>query len=91
VAEENAWSPNGQLLYFASERDGNRCLWVRRLDARTKHPVGPPTAVLHLHGSRRSMISTALWPARFALGRNDLIFSMQLQRGNIWTVTLKGP
>ena len=91
VAEEHAWSPDGQLLYFVSERDGNRCLWARRLDPRTKHPAGPPTAVLHLHGSRRSMVATGVMPARFALGRNELIFSMELKRGNIWAVTLKQP
>ena len=91
VAEEHAWSPDGQLLYFVSERDGNRCLWVRRLDPVTKHPAGPPAAVLHLHGSRRSMIATGGMPARFAVGRNELIFSMELKRGNIWTVTLKEP
>jgi Tol biopolymer transport system component len=91
VAEESQWSPDGQLLYYVSERDGSRCLWVRRLDPLTKNPLGPPTAVLHLHGSRRSMISTTASPARFAIGRNELIFSMQLQRGNIWKVALKEP
>ena len=91
VAEESEGSPDGQLLYYVSERDGSRCLWVRRLDPRTRKPLGPPTAVLHLHGSRRSMISTSSGPARFAIGRNELIFSMQLQRGNIWKVALKEP
>ena len=91
VAEENAWSPDGQLLYFVSERDGSRCLWARRLDPRTKHPIGLQFAVLHLHGSRRSMVSTQRSPERFALGRDEIIFSMELQRGNIWNVTLKEP
>ncbi|MGH9442439.1 MAG: protein kinase domain-containing protein [Thermoanaerobaculia bacterium] len=86
VAEENAWSPDGNLLYYVSERDGSRCVWVRRLDPATKNPLGPPTAVLHLHGSRRSMISTADGPARFVLGRDELIFSMQMKRGNIWKI-----
>ena len=89
VAEESAWSPDGNLLYFVSERDGSRCVWMQRLDPQTKHPIGPPTALLHLHGSRRSMIPSMGDPSRFALTGNSLIFSMQLQRGNIWHVTLK--
>jgi hypothetical protein len=43
--------------------------------------------VLHLHGARRSMISTALRPQRIALGLNSLFFSVQEQRGNIWKAT----
>ena len=89
VAEESAWSPDGRLLYYASERDGNRCLWVQRLEPLTKRPVGPPAAVLHLHGSRQSMIGTLADPARFALGRNEIIFTMALRRGNIWRITLR--
>jgi hypothetical protein len=89
VAEENAWSPDGQFLYFVSEKDGSRCVWVRRLDPHTKQPMGPLTAIVHLHGSRRSMVSTGPSPARLALGPNELIFSLQLRRGNIWKVTLR--
>jgi serine/threonine protein kinase/WD40 repeat protein len=89
VAEESGWSPDGQLLYFVSERDGSRCLWARRLDPSTRRPIAPPTAVLHLHGSRRSMVSTRSGAARFALGPESLIFSVDLQRGNIWRATLR--
>ena len=89
VAEENAWSPDGRLLYYVSERDGSRCLWVRHFDPRTGRPAGPPSAFLHLHGSRRSIISTASTAARLAFGKGELIFSMELQRGNIWKLTLK--
>ncbi len=90
VAEENAWSPDGRLLYYVSERDGSRCLWVRPFDPRTGRPAGPSSAFLHLHGSRRSIISTASTAARLAFGQRALIFSMELQRGNIWKLTMKG-
>ena len=90
VAEENAWSPDGRLLYYVSERDGSRCLWVRPFDPGTGRPAGPSTAFLHLHGSRRSIISTASTAARLAFGKGELIFSMELQRGNVWRLTLKG-
>ena len=42
------WSPDGQLLYFTSNRDGNLCLWAQRLNATTKQPVGAPMVVQHV-------------------------------------------
>jgi Tol biopolymer transport system component len=89
VEEEHVWSPQGDAIYFVSERDGNRCVWMRKLDPATMHPVGPVMAVLHLHGARRSMISTASRPQRIALALNSLFFSVQEQRGNIWKATFK--
>jgi Tol biopolymer transport system component len=87
VEEEHVWSPQGDAIYFVSERDGSRCVWMRKLDPATRHPVGPVMPVLHLHGARRSMISTALRPQRIALALNSLFFSVQEQRGNIWKAT----
>jgi eukaryotic-like serine/threonine-protein kinase len=89
VEEEHVWSPQGDAIYFVSERDGNRCVWLRKLDRATKHPAGPIVSVLHLHGARRSMISTANAPARIALAANALFFSVQERRGNIWKATFK--
>ena len=34
------WSPDGNLLYFLSSRDGFLCLWAQWLDPSTKHPLG---------------------------------------------------
>jgi hypothetical protein len=87
VEEEHVWSPQGDAIYFVSERDGNRCVWTRKLEPATGHPVGPVMPVLHLHGARRSMISTAQRPQRIALAQNSLFFSVQEQRGNIWKAT----
>jgi len=89
VEEEHVWSPQGDAIYFVSERDGSRCVWMRKLDPATRHPVGLVMPVMHLHGARRSMISTALRPQRIALAVNDLFFSVQEQRGNIWKATFR--
>jgi WD40 repeat protein len=48
-AFDPCWSADGKLLFFFSNRDGNRCIWARRLNSRTKHPEGPTFAVVHLH------------------------------------------
>jgi Tol biopolymer transport system component len=46
------WSLDGALLYHFSFRDGAFCPWVQRVDSVSKHPVGPPRAVQHLHDPR---------------------------------------
>jgi Tol biopolymer transport system component len=46
---EPCWSPNGGMLYFLSDRDGNRCIWARRVNRRTKHPTGDAFPMVHLH------------------------------------------
>jgi hypothetical protein len=47
--------PDGNALYYASERDGYRCLWVQRLDAATKRPVGEAQVLQHFHDARASL------------------------------------
>jgi Tol biopolymer transport system component len=41
------WSPDGQLLYFTSDRDGFICIYAQRLDPATKRPEGAPLEVYH--------------------------------------------
>jgi Tol biopolymer transport system component len=43
------WSADGAILYFLSDRDGNRCIWAMRLNRQTKHPMGDAFPVVHLH------------------------------------------
>jgi len=79
------WSPDGNLLYFLSERDGFRCVWAQRLNAVTKHPSGASLAVYHFHQARRSLMQ-AQEIARIGLSitRDKIIFSMPETNGNIW-------
>jgi Tol biopolymer transport system component len=85
------WSPDGNLLYFLSERDGFRCVWAQRLNAGTKHPSGAPIAVYHFHQARRSLMP-AQEVARIGLSvtRNKIIFSMAETNGNIWLANFEG-
>jgi Tol biopolymer transport system component len=46
---EPSWSYDGAMLYFLSDRDGNRCIWAMRVDRQTKHPIGEAFPVVHLH------------------------------------------
>jgi tricorn protease-like protein len=83
---EPAWSPNGGLLYFLSDRDGFRCIWARRLNAATKEPTGDAFAVRHFHRARRSLKrmtgTTGLIGLSVAPGR--MVFSFGELTGSIW-------
>ncbi len=83
VESQPAWSPDGRILYYLSDRDGFRCIWARRLEGE-KRPVGEPFAVQHFHAARWSMgdirgHQVGLWAAP---GR--LVFALREQTGNIW-------
>jgi Tol biopolymer transport system component len=83
---EPAWSPNGELLYFLSDRDGFRCIWARRLNAASKQPIGDAFAVSHFHRARRSLRrmtgTTGMIGLSVAPGR--MVFSFGELTGNIW-------
>ena len=83
---EPAWSPNGELLYYLSDRDGFRCIWARRLHGAGKQPAGDAFAVVHFHRARRSLKrltgTTGLIGLAVAPGR--MVFSFGELTGNIW-------
>ena len=49
------WSPNGNLIYMTSDRDGFTCLWAQPLDPETRHPNGPALAIKHFHQLQNSL------------------------------------
>ncbi len=80
------WSPDGNLLYFISGRDGFVCLWAQRLDPATKHPQGADFPIRHFHTARRALGDPEAMGMSVGTGR--LIFSMTEQTGNIWMTNL---
>lgn len=82
-----AWSPNGDLLYANSWRDGHLCIWARRLHPVTKQPVGEPFAVFHSHGTRLSLANQI--ERAVGVGGNRLVFGMGERTGNIWMAEWK--
>ena len=77
------WSPDGRLLYFASDRDGRMCLWAQALD-QSMRPRGPAIAILHLHGPRRSIENMPWNQFRLSTSRDTLLFNLGELTGNIW-------
>jgi Tol biopolymer transport system component len=76
----NGWSPDGNLLYFWSRRDGSTCLWAQRLAPETKKPVGSLIEIQHFHTPRRSVRAASPWG--FTKGR--LYLPIIDRTGNIW-------
>jgi Tol biopolymer transport system component len=79
------WSPDGNMLYFLSEREGFRCLWAQRLDPASKQPQGAAFPVYHFHHARRSLMAMGdpvnVQPT---VGRDKIVFAMAETTGNIW-------
>lgn len=82
-----AWSPDGNLLYFLSNRNGMRSPWAQRLDPATKRPVGDPFPVLQLTESRRSILQTASHREPFIgfdVYEGRMVLAMDEISSNIW-------
>jgi Tol biopolymer transport system component/tRNA A-37 threonylcarbamoyl transferase component Bud32 len=79
-----AWSPRGDALYFASERDGYRCLWIQRLHPSTKRPLGEPQPFQHFHDTRSSLKNiTSTW-FNFSVARDKIVYELGERTGRIW-------
>jgi Tol biopolymer transport system component len=85
--ETQGWSPDGNLLYATSWRDGHACIWAQRLQPVTKQPVGEPFAVFHSHSARLSFSNQI--ERTVGVGTNKLVFSMGERTGNIWMAEWK--
>jgi serine/threonine protein kinase len=83
-----AWSPNGNRLYYVSERDGYCCLWTQELDPQTKRPVGETEAVYHVH-SGHVIMNIPPGNARVDVAEDKLVLWMAEGTSNIYMATPK--
>lgn len=81
------WSPDGNTLYFISERDGFRCIWAQKLDGH-KRPTGPVVPVFHGHDSRHSLADVGPGDLSISVARDKLVFNMSERAGNLWLTTI---
>jgi eukaryotic-like serine/threonine-protein kinase len=79
------WSPDGRLIYFASTRDGYRCIWAQRLNSANQRS-GAAFAVAHLHSVRCGPTFLPFDNTDLFLGHNQILLSLGDQKGNIWSV-----
>jgi hypothetical protein len=91
VAEDGdapAWSPNGSVLYFWSNRDGSPCLWAQHVDPVTKTPTGPPVSIQHFHSRGLSWRNLYLGAPTIAVARDKIAFNLGAHTGNVWMTQL---
>jgi hypothetical protein len=90
LTEAPRWSPDGNRIYYISDRDGSRCIWAQRLEPASKKARGEPVAILHLHSRQRSMTGVSVGWIDLAVARDKLIFNIVERRGNVWAADLGG-
>ena len=82
-----AWSPDGDWLYFTSERTGSRPFWAQRLDER-KHPLGDPVLVKDFPEARLSLFNVrSVGELGLQVARDRLIFATAELSGNVWLLS----
>jgi Tol biopolymer transport system component len=78
------WSPDGKLVYFISNRDGQRCVWARRFEE--GRAAGEPFAVHHFHDARRSPANTAPQARDLFVGRDQMVIGVGEVSGSLWMI-----
>ncbi len=79
-----AWSPDGSLLYYVSQRDGSPCVWVQSFAPDGKL-AGAASAVLHLHSGNGISVRN------MSIGvTTDRLFLLLTEfKGDVWSINLE--
>ncbi len=83
------WSPNGNFLYFVSDREGSRGIWVQRLEASSKKPLGEPRLVRHFEETRLSLSGVSPGSLRINVAQDKIVFTLREMTGDVWLLDLK--
>jgi TolB protein len=82
-----AWSPDGNVLYFRSKRDGYHCIWAQKLGP-GKAPAGEPIGILHLHAAGLGINFMKATDLGIAVARDRLTLNLAKTTGSLWTMTV---
>lgn len=87
--DKGQFSPDGNTIYFTSNRDGSTCLWALRLDPKTKRPLGAPFAIQHFHGSQRIYRGiSAPNHMEVNIARDKIVTNLDEYHTDIWMMQL---
>ena len=78
------WSPNGNLLYFVSDRGGAREIWVQELDPVDRRPLGDARLVWRFRETRLSMAGVSPSSLRTNVAADKIVFTLKERMGDIW-------
>ncbi|MGH9719685.1 MAG: TolB family protein, partial [Bryobacteraceae bacterium] len=91
-SEEPWWSPNGNYLYFLSQRDGWRCVWAQQVDQASMRAVGSPKAIQHFHHPGLNPLTfrnLAPLYVGLSVAQDQLVLSISEIRSNVWTAEIE--
>ena len=80
------WSPNGNLLYHTSDRDGFVCIYAQPLDLKTQSPRGDLLDIYHSHQAKLSIGNVGMPDLELSVARDKIVFGMAEVTGNIWMI-----
>ena len=82
-------SPDGNTLYFTSDRDHYNCFWAQRLNPKTKHPEGAPFAIQHLHYQPTIPSGVnPLFSMELNVTRAKIVTNLEESQSDIWMTQL---
>ena len=84
------FSPDGNIVYFTSTRDGYLCIWAQRLNTVTKRPVGQPFAYEHFHNA--SGLSAPMyqpWLSDLSVAREKTVINLPQVQVDMWVADMK--
>ena len=79
-----AWSPDGRLLYYVSQRDGSPCVWAQPI-APDGTLAGAANAVLHLHSGQ----GIYGFGTTIGVTADRLFVLLSEVKGDIWSIELE--
>jgi Tol biopolymer transport system component len=77
------WSPDGNIIYFLSEREGFFNVWGIRFDSGRARPTGEPFPVTTF-SDPRLMVAKTIAPVSISLTQDRLVVTMAQSSGSIW-------
>jgi hypothetical protein len=83
------FSPDGNLVYFTSTRDGYLCIWSQKLDPATKQPVGEPVAYEHFHYAVGRDAAQDIGDSDLSVARDKMVINLPEFSFNIWMTQLE--
>ena len=78
-------SPDGNTLYFTSERDGHLCIWAQHLDRSTKRPINAPFVVQHFHNAQWRIYR---YHTELSVARDKIVTNFREDHSDIWMMKL---
>jgi Tol biopolymer transport system component len=83
-------SPDGNTMYFTSNRDGFGCIWALRLNPKTKRPLGSPFPIQHFHTSQRfnPAISGSI-DMELNVAKDKIVTNLDELHSDIWMIDLE--